>query len=221
MPEPLSKDRFRAIVANAVAAVFGRNISPQGPQGPQGPVGGNGNNGTAGNGTNGWRIEDLGYFNPGLSDPGDAAVKSLQNHTYYRDVYVFVERLNDLQAIKGEDLVLNNIHASLRGSALDWYTVELTDFERRSLRQLPLVDGWYVMLINRFKLRPSEALGKLTTPLDLRKYSKVARLEHLHKLFSGIPKLLTSHLNTTRSPRLGPSYTQTSGVMSQNPQKKQ
>jgi hypothetical protein len=52
-----------------------------------------------------------------------------------------VERLKDLQAIKGEDLVRINIHASLRGSALDWYTVELTDFERRSLRQLPLVDG--------------------------------------------------------------------------------
>jgi hypothetical protein len=40
----------------------------------------------------------------------------------------------------------NNIHASLRGSALDWYTVELIGFERRSLRQLPLVDGWYAML---------------------------------------------------------------------------
>jgi len=92
----------------------------------KGPVGGNGNNGTNGNGTNGWRIED-GYFNPGLSDPGDAAVKSLQNHTYYRDVYVIVERLKDLQAIEGEDLVRNNIHASLRGCALDWYTVELTD----------------------------------------------------------------------------------------------
>jgi len=172
MPEPLNEDRIRAIVADAVAAAFARNISPEGPQGPpgpagppgpQGPVGGNGNNGTDGNGTNGWRIEDLGYFNPDLSDPGDAPVKSLQNHTYYRDVYVFVERLKDLQAIKGEDLVRNNIHASLRGSALDWYTVELTDFERRSLRQVPLVDGWYTILVNRFKLRPSEALGKLTT----------------------------------------------------------
>jgi hypothetical protein len=73
-----------------------------------------------------------------------------------------VEGLEDLQAIKGEDLVPNNIHASLRGSALDWYTVELTDFERRSLRQLPLVDRWYTMLVNRFRLRTSEALGKLT-----------------------------------------------------------
>jgi hypothetical protein len=41
------------------------------------------------NGVNGWRIEDLGYFNPDLSDPADASVKSPQNHTYYRDVCVF------------------------------------------------------------------------------------------------------------------------------------
>ena len=91
-------------------ATFTRNLPP--------PVGDNG--------VNGWRIEDLGYFNPDLSDPADSPVKSLQNHTYYRDVCVFVERLEDLQAIKGEDLVRNNIHASLRGSALDWYTVELS-----------------------------------------------------------------------------------------------
>ena len=97
----------------------------------------------------------MGYFNPDLSEPVDAPVKSLQNHTYYRGVYVFyvlVERLKDLQVIKGEDLVRNNIYTSLHDNALDWYTVEPTDFERRSLRQLPLVDGWDTMLVNRFKL---------------------------------------------------------------------
>ncbi|KAN0066673.1 hypothetical protein V8E54_015216 [Elaphomyces granulatus] len=39
MPEPLSDDRIRAIVADAVAAAFARNISPEGPQGPPGPLG--------------------------------------------------------------------------------------------------------------------------------------------------------------------------------------
>ena len=153
--------RLQEIVDRAVEraiAALARNPPPPGLPGPLGPQGTPAGN----NGVNGWKIEDLGYFNPDLSDPADAPVKFLQNHTYYRDVCVFVERLEDLQAIKGDDLVRNNIYASLRGSALDWYTVELTDFERRSLRQLPLVDGWYAMLVNRFKLRTSEALGKLT-----------------------------------------------------------
>ena len=110
MPEPLSEDRFRAIVADAVAAAFARNISSQGP--PPGPPGhspqssyGNGNNGGNGNASSNWRIEDLGYFNPDLADPADVPVKTISNHTHYRDVYVFIECLKDLQVIKGEELV--------------------------------------------------------------------------------------------------------------------
>ncbi|KAN0076225.1 hypothetical protein V8E54_006367 [Elaphomyces granulatus] len=88
-------------------------------------------------------------------------MKTIGNHTHYRDVYVFIERLKDLQAIKGEELVRNSIHASLRGTALDWYTVELTEFKRRSLRHMPLSKGWYSMLVARFKLRASQALNKI------------------------------------------------------------
>ena len=136
MPEPLSEDIFRAIVADAAA--FARNISSQGtPPGPPGPPGhspqsshGNGNNGGNGNASSNWRVENLGYFNPDLADPADVPVKTISNHTHYRDFYVFIERLKDLQAIKGEEPVRNNIHASLRGTALDWYTVELTELER-------------------------------------------------------------------------------------------
>jgi len=65
------------------------------------------------------RMENRGswLFNPDLSDPASSPCRT----TLIPCVYVFVERLKDLQAIKGEDLVRNNIHASLRGSALDWY----------------------------------------------------------------------------------------------------
>ena len=160
MLESLTEDEIKAIVAEAVAAAFASNISPPGPPSPprpQGPPAANNGN----NGTNGWRIEDLGYFNPDLPDPADTPVKTISSHTYYRDVYVFVERLKDLQAIKGEELVRSNIHASLRGTALDWYTVQLTEFERRSLRRLPLSDGWYAVLVARFKLKVSQALNKL------------------------------------------------------------
>ena len=155
--ESLTKDEIKAIVAEAVTAALAGNISPPGPPGPQGPpAASNGNNGA-----NGWRIEDLGYFNPDLPDPADTPVKTISSHAYYRDVYVFVEHLKDLQAINGEELVRSNIHASLRGTALDWYTVELTEFERRSLRRLPLSDGWYAVLVARFRLRASQALNKL------------------------------------------------------------
>ncbi|KAN0072773.1 hypothetical protein V8E54_008887 [Elaphomyces granulatus] len=87
------------------------------------------------------------------------------------DVLVFLDRLRDLAILKGDDIVRSNIHASpIRGSALAWYSTELTDFERSSLRYMPLEEGWFKMLRQRFKMRPSMALAKLTeatyTPAD-------------------------------------------------------
>ena len=89
------------------------------------------------------------------------------------DVLVFLDRLRDLAILKGDDIVRSNIHASpIRGSALAWYSTELTDFERSSLRHMPLEEGWFKMLRQRFKMRPSMALAKLTeatyTPADVR-----------------------------------------------------
>jgi hypothetical protein len=202
--EVSAEARLQDIVDRAVEraiAALTTNLHPPGPLGPPGPFGtlvGN-------NGVNGWIIEDLDITTVhDLSDPTNTLVKSLH------DIHIFIEHLKDLQAIKGEDLVRNKIHASLRGSALDWYTVELTDFERRSLRQLPLVDGWYTMLVNRFKPRTSEALGKLTAlsfgPAEVHQGRSVRPFA---QAVSDTLKLLTSDLNATRSPRLGPSCIQT------------
>jgi hypothetical protein len=208
--EVSAEARLQDIVDRAVERAIAdltTNIHPPGLPGPPGPPGTPAGN----NGVNGWIIEDLDITTVhDLSDPTNTLVKSLQNHTYHHDIHIFIEHLKDLQAIKGEDLVRNKIHASLRGSALDWYTVELTDFERRSLRQLPLVDGWYTMLVNRFKLRTSEALGKLTAlsfgPAEVHQGRSVRPFA---QAVSDTLKLLTSDLNATRSPRLGPSCIQT------------
>ena len=70
--------RLQAIVDKAVEraiAALTRNLPPPGPP-------------AEGNGVNGLRIEDLGYFNPDLSEPADAPVKSLRNNTYCHGVYV-------------------------------------------------------------------------------------------------------------------------------------
>ncbi|OJD20531.1 hypothetical protein ACJ73_08131 [Blastomyces percursus] len=108
-----------------------------------------------------WRTEDLGFFHPDLFDNADAAVKTYNNQTYYRNVYVFADRVRDMALAKGEEVVRNNVHAALRGAALDWYTVELTELEKRSLRVLSLQDGWIASLVNRFKPRAADALDKI------------------------------------------------------------
>ena len=108
-PTEASAQARLQVLERAIAALT-RNLPAPGPPGSPDPPGPQGT--TAGNnGANGWRIEDLGYFNPDLSDPDLSdpadAYRTIQDHTYHHDIYVFVERLKDLQAIKGEDLVRN------------------------------------------------------------------------------------------------------------------
>ncbi len=55
-----------------------------------------------------------------------------------------------------------NIATSLQGSALEWYTSELSDFNRDALNNDPGVKSWINTLSHRFKVPTSVALGLLT-----------------------------------------------------------
>lgn len=52
----------------------------------------------------------------------DVSVKQQHNSTYYKDVNMFVDRIRDIIAYKGEPMVKANIQACLRGAALHWFT---------------------------------------------------------------------------------------------------
>ena len=59
-------------------------------------------------------------------------------------------------------LVKENIATSLRGSALEWYTSELSDFDRNALNNDPGIKSWVNTLSHCFKVPTSVALGLLT-----------------------------------------------------------
>ena len=136
-----------AATANAAIAQYTRDHppqqgaqgvqGPQGDQGPQGPVGPEGASGSGGNG-NALKADDVGYFDPSFEDPNgtktDAPVVNAGRHVFYRDVYAFQDRLQDLVPLKGEDKVREVIPTCLRGSALIWHSTELTELEKRGLR---------------------------------------------------------------------------------------
>lgn len=69
--------------------------------------------------------------------------------------------MRDVALFKGEAVVKINIHGCLRGAALEWYTTELTETEKRLLRNSNLENGWLAELINHFKPRAAEAMAKL------------------------------------------------------------
>ena len=81
---------------------------------------------------------------------------------YYRNVVLFVQRLQSLVTFRGAALMKANIATSLRGSALEWYTSELSDFDCDALNNDLGVKSWINTLSHRFKIPTSVALGLLT-----------------------------------------------------------
>lgn len=104
--------------------------------------------------------DDIGYFNPEAE--GTESTVSSGKVLFYRDIYSFVDRLNDIAASKGQDTVKDVLVQCFRGSAQEWHTNELTSFEKESLRTASL-ERIGSLLINRFKERGSVALAALQT----------------------------------------------------------
>lgn len=81
-----------------------------------------------------WNQADLGYFNSHLDKAHEEGiVVSVGKDVYYRNVVLFVQRLQSLITFKGVAFVKANVATSLRGSVLGWYTYELSDFDRNAL----------------------------------------------------------------------------------------
>lgn len=70
----------------------------------------------------------------------------------FYNVRAFVNHLRALLIFKNEAVIRANIYSCLRGHALDWYDTELSNSERIELGILPLDQGWFKSLLQRFEL---------------------------------------------------------------------
>ena len=85
----------------------------------------------------------MGYFDRDYQNEKEHGATSGQvvnagKHVYYRDVYVFIDHLKDLAKQHDGVKIRNVITECLRGSALMWYSIELTELERDLLRDSDL-----------------------------------------------------------------------------------
>ena len=83
-------------------------------------------------------------------------------HTYYLDIFVFVDRLNELSRKFGPNVVQDVILSCLRGSALTWWTTEVDDHAKTILEASKDLDLWINTLIKQFRMNPVMALAVLT-----------------------------------------------------------
>ena len=129
------------------------------PEGSHGPPGTQGDPGQLATTDTTWKAADIGFFDPPRKFPDGTDI--IKNITYYSDVYVFIDRMNNLVLLKLEEVARANIHSCLKGDALRWYSYELTSDEKRLMNQVSLEhagtaeagDNWFdcTELSNRFK----------------------------------------------------------------------
>ena len=126
-----------------------RVAGPPGPVGPQGPQGDPGLDGGNANGSSGnkWNPAELGFFDPHYDGKslasGASSIDNTSKDTFFRDVHHFITRAREMAITKGGQLVRDNLWLSLRGTALEWWTGELSDAERRMARMTRLVKRNY------------------------------------------------------------------------------
>ena len=107
--------------------------------------------------------EYVGSFDPDApSVHGPGPVVTIGSDIVYRDIYTWVDILNELANVHGTEHITQVIQPCLCSTAAIWWTVELTGEEREKLRKADL-QRWSSVLIERFKLPWRDVIDRLTS----------------------------------------------------------
>lgn len=85
-----------------------------------------------------WNQANLGYFNPHFDRVyKEGEIVLVGKDVYYKNIILFIQRLQSLVTFRGITLVKANIATFLRDSALKWYILELNDFDHNAFNNNP------------------------------------------------------------------------------------
>ena len=112
-----------------------------------------------------WIPGEVGFFDPmydGKSvSSGAPALEHTGKDTYFRNVHLFIERADEHVSLKGEEVVKNNLWTCLRGTALEWWTGELSEVEHRITKLGDGIKEWSTLLRGRFKEDSNVAINNM------------------------------------------------------------
>jgi hypothetical protein len=125
-----------------------------------------------------WTIDEIEFFDSNVDE--DDSVINVDRHVFYKDIYVFVDKLKNMIIIRDDDKLRTVLSQCFRDAFLIWHFIELFDIKKNLLRQTNLA-FWYQAFINRFKKRTFLTLSALQNF----KYTLIdARSEKDSKLFA-------------------------------------
>lgn len=81
-----------------------------------------------------WNQANLGYFDPYLDRAhGEDEIVLVGKDVYFRNIVLFVQRVQSLVTFWGAAFVKANIATSFQSSVLEWYTSEFNNFDYDAL----------------------------------------------------------------------------------------
>ena len=116
---------------------------------------------------------DFFHFDASKSYESDDIIFA-HNKTIYREVFTFVQRVNDYAHIIDESVVRENLFFCLRNATMTWYLKKIDDFKRKTFRSVSLVE-FIDELKARFKMRINKTLDKLIAKIFIVKNAKENR----------------------------------------------
>jgi hypothetical protein len=112
-----------------------------------------------------FRVSDVKFFDSQLNlfyDSDD--VVQIKRDLYYRNVYLFVERVKIAVIMFDVEIVRTNLSACLRETTHVWYIEDLSDIEKKALRIFEDdADHWCNVLLKKFKKSVASTLNYLIT----------------------------------------------------------
>ena len=108
-------------------------------------------------------LENIDFFDSRReNDKNRDVIVNVDRHIYYKNVFVFIDRLKDLKKKFFDHKVRELIVECLRDDALIWHSLKLNEIEKNMFRDVS-VNQWCRDLIRRFKKRDSQTLKNLQT----------------------------------------------------------
>ncbi len=168
VPAVMDEEAVRRIITSAVQATVAQSVQAAVAQlanaaaPPQAP----GEN-TAQHITpvlNRWNAREIGFYDPhydGKTVHTAAPIEHADKDTYFCDIHLFLDRAKRFLPTKGAGMVRENLWLNLRGTALSWWTSELSDTERRIASYGNDLDEWSKLLVKRFKQPSCVAMESL------------------------------------------------------------
>ena len=107
-----------------------------------------------------WNFEKIDYFDSKYDDSDNhnsSLLVNFEKNFYYRDVYVFVDRLKNLASLREFEKLRIVISQCLRDSTLIWHSSKLSNQKKILFREISLKE-WYEALIFKFKERVSQTM---------------------------------------------------------------